>query len=95
MENARAMDVLQKGVVENINSLTQTLAQEKAVNVEDITAVVAEQKSGTKSREPGTFLPRKVISIAFLITIISYSLIIALADQVIPFLLGFIIYIRR
>jgi len=35
-----------------------------------------------------TFLPRKVISIAFLITIISYSLIIALADQVIPFLLG-------
>jgi len=35
-----------------------------------------------------TFLPRKVISITFLIMIIGYGLLIALADWAIPFILG-------
>jgi len=36
-----SLDVLQKAVIENINTLIQTSAQEKSINVEDITSVVA------------------------------------------------------
>ena len=34
-------DILQQAVVENINALIQTLAQEKGIDVEDITSIVA------------------------------------------------------
>lgn len=36
-----SLDLLQKAVVENINTLIQTLAREKGVNIEDIICVVA------------------------------------------------------
>lgn len=36
-----SLDVLQKAVIENINTLIQSLAQEKGIDVEDITCIVA------------------------------------------------------